>query len=215
MKKKNKGKKALTAVGAVVAAGLTPGIIAASPMQGTSAEATAADVVTIDGMAYGFDELFDQQPDSVEMSVNLPDITVQAYPHATRYGAWIKPIDRTPKHDAAKDSAEVIYRSVEQMPRFPGGEAALMKYLNAHIRYPASAVKDNIEGHVIVQFVVKSTGEVGEVKVVHTLGKELDREAVRVVKSLPKFIPGRHNGQAVSVWYTLPVTFRLPQENNY
>jgi protein TonB len=95
------------------------------------------------------------------------------------------------------------------MPQFPGGEAALMKYLKSHINYPPKAAKNNIEGNVIVQFVVKKDGSIGEVKVVHSLEKDLDKEAVRVVKSLPKFTPGRHDGQAVSVWYTLPVSFKL------
>ena len=98
------------------------------------------------------------------------------------------------------------------MPRFPGGEAALMKYINAHIQYPAEALKNGIEGRAVVQFVVEKTGNIGEVKVVQSLGEDLDREAVRVVKSLPKFTPGRQNGQAVSAWYTLPVTFTLPEE---
>ena len=95
------------------------------------------------------------------------------------------------------------------MPQFPGGDAALIKYLDSHIQYPPEAAKNNIQGRVILQFVVDKTGEIGEVKVVRSVDKDLDKEAVRIVKTLPKFIPGRQNGQAVSVWYTLPVTFKL------
>ena len=95
------------------------------------------------------------------------------------------------------------------MPRFPGGEAALMKYLESHINYPPEAAKNNVQGHVIVQFVVKKDGSIGEVKVVRSLEKDLDKEAIRVIKSLPKFTPGRQDGKAVNVWYTLPVTFKL------
>ena len=100
------------------------------------------------------------------------------------------------------------------MPEFPGGEVALKKYIDAHIKYPANAAKNNIQGRVIVQFVVNKDGSVGKVKVVQSVDKDLDKEAVRVVKSLPKFTLGRQNGQAVSVWYTLPITFTLPEKNN-
>ena len=98
--------------------------------------------------------------------------------------------------------------SVELKPQFPGGDAALMKYLQSHINYPPMAAENYIEGRVIVQFLVdKTTGKVGEVKVVRSVDKYLDREATRVVKSLPIFTPGRHKGKPVDVWYVLPVTF--------
>ncbi len=112
-----------------------------------------------------------------------------------------------------KEVKEEVFRSVEQMPQFPGGEAALMKFLQSHINYPPMAAENNVQGKVVVQFVVDKTGRVGEVKVVRSVDKDLDREAVRVCKSLPKFTPGRQNGQAVSVWYTLPVTFKLQGTN--
>ena len=112
-----------------------------------------------------------------------------------------------------EEKKEEIFRSVEQMPQFPGGEAALMKYLQSHINYPPMAAENNVQGRVVVQFVVDKSGKVGEVKVVRSVDKDLDKEAVRVCKSLPKFTPGRQNGQAVSVWYTLPVTFKLQGTN--
>ena len=112
-----------------------------------------------------------------------------------------------------KEVKEEVFRSVEQMPQFPGGEAALMKYLQSHINYPPMAAENNVQGRVVVQFVVDKTGKVGEVKVVRSVDNDLDKEAVRVCKSLPKFTPGRQNGQAVSVWYTLPVTFKLQGTN--
>ena len=117
------------------------------------------------------------------------------------------------KEEKPKEVKEEVFRSVEQMPQFPGGEAALMKYLQSHIQYPAMAAENNVQGRVVVQFVVDKTGKVGEVKVVRSVDKDLDKEAVRVCKSLPKFTPGRQNGQAVSVWYTLPVTFKLQGTN--
>ena len=106
-----------------------------------------------------------------------------------------------------------VFQAVEQMPQFPGGYEALFKYLSSNIKYPPMACENDIQGKVIVQFIVDKTGNVGEVKVVRSVDKELDKEAVRVCKSLPKFIPGRQNGQAVSVWYTLPVTFKLQGVN--
>ncbi len=116
------------------------------------------------------------------------------------------------KEPVADKPAEVFI-SVEQMPQFPGGDAALLKYLSSHINYPPMAAENNVQGRVVVQFVVDKTGKVGEVTVVRSVDKELDREAVRVCKSLPKFVPGRQNGQPVSVWYTLPVTFKLQGTN--
>ena len=106
-----------------------------------------------------------------------------------------------------------IFKSVEQMPQFPGGEAALLKYLSSHINYPPMAAENNIQGRVGVAFVVDKTGKVGEVNVVRSVDKDLDKEAVRVCQSLPKFVPGRQNGQPVSVWFTLPVTFKLQGTN--
>lgn len=102
-----------------------------------------------------------------------------------------------------------VFTVVEQKPQFPGGEAALLKWVSDHIRYPAMAQENNIQGKVVLQFVVTKTGKVGEVKVMRSKDPDLDKEAVRVVKSLPDFVPGKMNGHAVNVWYTLPVTFKL------
>ncbi len=102
-----------------------------------------------------------------------------------------------------------VFESVEQNPQFPGGDAALLKYVSDHIRYPSVAQENNIQGRVVVQFVVTKTGSIGQVKVVRSKDPDLDKEAVRVVKTLPKFVPGKMNGHAVNVWYTLPITFRL------
>lgn len=102
-----------------------------------------------------------------------------------------------------------VFESVEQNPQFPGGDAALLKYVSDHIRYPSVAQDNNIQGRVVVQFVVTKTGSIGQVKVVRSKDPDLDKEAVRVVKTLPKFVPGKMNGHAVNVWYTLPITFRL------
>ena len=108
-----------------------------------------------------------------------------------------------------KPEPEKVFTAVEQMPQFPGGEAALMKYLSQNINYPQVAMENGIQGRVIVQFVVTKNGTVGEVKVIRSVDRDLDKEAIRLCKSLPKFIPGKMNGQEVNVWYTLPITFKL------
>lgn len=111
--------------------------------------------------------------------------------------------------NSSRQADEYVYQSVEQMPRFPGGDAELMKYIQAHLQYPA--VEDNITGRVTVQFIVQKDGSIGKVKVVRSLAPEFDQEAIRVVKSLPNFIPGKQKGEPVNVWYTLPINFKLQQ----
>ncbi len=108
-----------------------------------------------------------------------------------------------------KPEPEKVFTAVEQMPQFPGGEGELMKYISNNIKYPAMAMENGVQGRVVVQFVVTKDGSVGEVKVIRGKDPDLDKEAVRVVKSLPKFIPGKMNGQAVNVWYTLTINFKL------
>ena len=105
--------------------------------------------------------------------------------------------------------AEVFGMIRETMPYFRGGERALMEYLQTHVKYPPEAVKDSIQGRVVVQLLIERNGEVHEVKVVHSVHELLDNEAVRVCKSLPKFFPGRVGGETVAMWLTLPVTFKL------
>ena len=102
-----------------------------------------------------------------------------------------------------------VFTSVEQMPQFPGGEGELLKWISTHIKYPAIAMENNVQGKVVVQFVVTRDGSIGEVKIARGKDPDLDKEAMRVVKTLPKFIPGKMNGQAVNVWYTLPINFKL------
>ena len=106
---------------------------------------------------------------------------------------------------------EEVFTAVEQMPQFPGGEGELLKYIATHIKYPTMAAENNIQGRVVVKFVVKKDGNVGDVVVIRGKDPDLDKEAQRVVKTLPKFIPGTMNGQSVSVWYTLPINFKLQQ----
>ena len=104
---------------------------------------------------------------------------------------------------------EEVFDMVEQAPQFPGGPAELMGWLSKNIRYPVIAQENGIQGRVICQFVVGSDGSVRDIKVMRGVDPSLDKEAIRVIQSMPKWIPGRQNGKAVSVRYTLPVTFKL------
>lgn len=140
-----------------------------------------------------------QSPESVQVEAATQPVEAEAVEMNTEEQT---PVETEPQ-------SKKVYNSVEQMPEFPGGAAAMMRYLQENIKYPPEAAKNNIEGRVIVQFVIDETGQVGEVKVVRPVSEELDAEAVRVVKTFPKFEPGRQDGEAVSVWYTLPVMFKI------
>ncbi len=98
---------------------------------------------------------------------------------------------------------------VEQKPEFAGGEAAMYKWLSDHINYPAAAAEEGVQGRVVVEFEVSKTGTIEKVRVIRGRHPALDKEALRVVKAMPKWNPGRNNGQPVKVTYTLPVTFKL------
>lgn len=108
--------------------------------------------------------------------------------------------------------SEIFGMNPGRMPSFPGGDAALMKFISEHLVYPEEAAKNKIEGKVIVQFIVEETGKVGEVKVARSVNEELDSEAVRVIKLLPDFSPGRNvKGEQIKVWYTMPVIFKIQE----
>lgn len=108
-----------------------------------------------------------------------------------------------------EDKVDKVFTNVEQMPKFHSGDAELYKFISNHLNYPVMSIEQGIQGKVVVQFVVAKDGSIGKVKVVRSLSPDCDNEAIRVCKMLPKFIPGKHNGQPVNVWYTLPVTFTL------
>ena len=111
-----------------------------------------------------------------------------------------------PKHVVEETK---IFTVVEQMPMYPGGDAALMGYLRDNIHYPTVAAENGVQGRVVVGFVVERDGSITDVKVLRSVDPSLDREAMRVVKSMPRWTPGKQNGSAVRVKYQVPVTFRL------
>lgn len=120
-----------------------------------------------------------------------------------------KASDATAPADTTKN---VVYDVTETMPYFPGGQELLLKYLAANIKYPASAVKAKKQGRVIVTFIVQKDGSITHAKIARSIDPELDAEALRVVKGMPKWTPGTQLGKPVSVKYTLPVKFSLQKD---
>ena len=102
-----------------------------------------------------------------------------------------------------------VFDVVEEMPHFPGGAAALQAFLSSNTKYPVVAQENGVQGRVIVSFVVERDGSITDVRVVRSVDPSLDREASRVVRSMPRWSPGKQNGSAVRVKYTVPVVFRL------
>ena len=101
------------------------------------------------------------------------------------------------------------YTMVQQMPQFPGGTQELMAYIAKHLKYPEIAQENGVEGRGFIRFVVSETGAVEEIEVLRSLDPYCDKEAIRVIASLPNWIPGKQNGRNVPVFYTLPIIFRL------
>ena len=101
---------------------------------------------------------------------------------------------------------------VEQMPQFAGGESAMMQYIGTNLKYPESAAKENIEGRVVLRFVVTKTGDIKDVSVIRSLDSRCDEEAMRVVRAMPKWTPGKQGGKDVDVYYTLPVLYKLQKD---
>lgn len=101
------------------------------------------------------------------------------------------------------------YQKVDVMPEFPGGDVALLKFIAENTVYPKEAKEKGIQGKVITRFMVKKDGSVSEVSVLQGVNSALDNEAIRVVKTLPSFTPGKLNGKTVPVWFMVPITFSL------
>lgn len=108
-----------------------------------------------------------------------------------------------------EEDEQVVFQVVEKMPSFPGGDVALFKFLGDNVKYPVIAQENGVQGRVICQFVVNKDGSIVDVEVVRSVDPSLDKEAIRVIKSMPKWSPGQQRGKPVRVKYTLPVNFKL------
>ena len=149
------------------------------------------------------DKLDDKVAVGSEDKEGVKDRTVEAVRSEIAVAA--PPPPPAPKPEVATK----VFDVVEEMPSFPGGSAALMSYLSSNTKYPVVAQENGVQGRVIVSFVVERDGSISDVKVARSVDPSLDREAQRVVKSMPKWKPGKQNGSAVRVKYTVPVVFRL------
>lgn len=106
-------------------------------------------------------------------------------------------------------SNQSVYNAVDQMPEFPGGMPAMMEFLQTNIKYPKDAIKQNVGGRVMVMFVVETDGSLSNVRVARKVFPSLDAEAVRVVKAMPKWKPGKEKGRVVRVNFTMPIAFSI------
>ena len=149
------------------------------------------------------DQLDDKVAVATENKEGVKDRTVEAVRNDIAVAA--PPPPPAPKPEVANK----VFDVVEEMPSFPGGQGALMAFLSSNIKYPVVAQENGVQGRVIVGFVVEKDGSISDVKVMRSVDPSLDREAQRVVKAMPKWKPGKQNGSAVRVKYTVPVVFRL------
>ena len=149
------------------------------------------------------DQLDDKVAVGTENKEGVKDRTVEAVRNDIAFAA--PPPPPAPKPEVANK----VFDVVEEMPSFPGGQGALMAFLSSNIKYPVVAQENGVQGRVIVGFVVEKDGSISDVKVMRSVDPSLDREAQRVVKAMPKWKPGKQNGSAVRVKYTVPVVFRL------
>ncbi|MBK7946810.1 MAG: energy transducer TonB [Flavobacteriales bacterium] len=111
--------------------------------------------------------------------------------------------------DVEEQDPDTVFVIAEEMPTFPGGQEAMMKFIGSKIRYPKEAVDNGIQGTVFVTFVVERDGSITGVKTLRGIGSGCDEEALRVVQSMPKWIPGKQRGKEVRVQYNLPIRFKL------
>lgn len=149
------------------------------------------------------DKLDDEVAVGTENKEGVKDRTVEAVRNDIAVAA--PPPPPAPKPEVATK----VFDVVEEMPSFPGGQGALMSYLASNIKYPVVAQENGVQGRVIVSFVVERDGSISDVRVARSVDPSLDREAQRVVKSMPRWKPGKQNGSAVRVKYNVPVVFRL------
>jgi protein TonB len=143
----------------------------------------------------------------VEDDVETETLEIDTEDDKDKKVAISSPITSTGPAQEVDDN--VVFQVVERMPSFPGGDAAMFKYLGDNIKYPVIAQENGVQGRVICQFVVNRDGSIVDIVVVRPVDPSLDREAVRVIQSMPKWSPGQQRGKPVRVKFTLPVNFRL------
>jgi TonB family protein len=158
-----------------------------------------SDVKVLRGIGDGCDE------EAVRVVQNMPD-----WKPGEQRGKKVSVSYNIPiKFSLDDDKVDSVFTVVEEMPKFPGGEKALINYLAKNIKYPDKAKKDKVQGRVFVSFVVEKDGSIGDVKVLRGIGGGCDEESIRVVQNMPNWTPGMQRGKAVRVAYNLPIKFSL------
>ncbi len=149
-------------------------------------------------------------PDVVEV-INIveDDVIVESVEINTEDDKNKEVVIQAPVAAPIEEEDNVVFQVVETMPSFPGGDQALFKFLGDNVKYPVIAQENGIQGRVICQFVVNKDGSIVDVEVVRPVDPSLDKEAIRVIKSMPNWSPGKQRGKSVRVKYTLPVNFKL------
>jgi len=149
-------------------------------------------------------------PDVVEV-INIveDDVIVESVEINTEDDKNKEVVIQAPVAAPIEEEDNVVFQVVETMPSFPGGDQALFKFLGENVKYPVIAQENGIQGRVICQFVVNKDGSIVDVEVVRPVDPSLDKEAIRVIKSMPAWSPGKQRGKSVRVKYTLPVNFKL------
>lgn len=142
----------------------------------------------------------------VEDDVETADINISSEDDQTQAQEVVQAPIEMPEEDPEEN---IVFVAVEKMPSFPGGQQALMKYLNENIRYPIIAQENGVQGRVFVQFTVRKDGAIDDVQVLRSADPSLDKEAIRLIKSMPNWEPGKQRGKAVHCKFTVPIVFKL------
>lgn len=142
----------------------------------------------------------------VEDNVEVASVEINTEDDKNKVVVVSAPVTSAPIEE---EEDNVVFQVVEKMPSFPGGDSQLFKFLNDNVKYPVIAQENGVQGRVICQFVVNRDGSIVDVEVVRSVDASLDKEAIRVIKSMPKWSPGQQRGKPVRVKYTLPVNFKL------
>ncbi len=190
---------------AVVLAGLSAGMIAFSGC-GSSSNQTTDDSDMLQGepmvLLDGDDELYDEgEIETVDFVFDNKEVKKEGE------------MANIPDVIVTQDEPQELFAGVvELQPEFPGGESAMMNFIAQNLKYPKEQLDSGIQGRVIVKFKVDTLGNVCEPTIIRGKGPALNQEAIRLVKSFPRFSPGMLNGKKVNVWFTLPIVFKLPEE---
>ena len=165
-----------------------------------------APVIKKDSEVRDEDEMKSQEElQETKVTISIADVKGNDEEH----GKDIAEIKQVVTQAPVEEVEEKPYTAVEQMPQFPGGEAELLKYIFDKLRYPTISQENGVQGKVYIRFVVSKTGEVKDAQVMRSLDPYCDKEALRVIRTLPRWIPGKQNGVNVPVYYVVPITFKL------